>query len=217
MWHPLSHLRVSLGSAQTPALSITNLITHRQLSGGEQLSLWVKPRSHGAEQKQTSKGEKKETLTPDGAKSTRSKETRWTTWVNIRRLAAEKLTPTPKRKIWDNLQGETVYVFQKRQLLLHKCCLRSNHRPASWRHLKSEPDTPPPSPFTALHTHTPVAREQRDAHSSIGNFFFFKKNKIKARWGGKGGRRKKKVGALHWLLLWRDDSSLDLVAQRNSI
>lgn len=82
-------------------------------------------------------------------------------WVNIRRRRAENF---PRRKSGIICRG-TVYVFQKRQLLLHKCCLRSNHRPASWRHLKSEPDILLP-PFPSL---PPSAWGRPEAHSSIGN------------------------------------------------
>lgn len=100
-------------------------------------------------------------------------------WVNIRRRRGEN---SPQRKS-GIICRETVYVFQKRQLLLHKCCLRSNHRPASWRHLKSEPDIPP----------LPPAGGRPEAHSSIGN--------LKKPGGEKSER--------FWLLLCREDSSLN--------
>lgn len=89
-------------------------------------------------------------------------------WVNIRRRRAENF---PQRKS-GIICRETVYVFQKRQLLLHKCCLRSNHRPASWRHLKSEPDILLPaqsSPTTTPTSPPPPAWGRPEAHSSIGN------------------------------------------------
>lgn len=97
----------------------------------------------------------------------------------------------PKRKISDNLQGNRI-CSRERQLLLHKCCLRSNHRPASWRHLKSEPDILPSS-LLLPSLPPPPARERREAHSSIGN--------LKEPGG--------KIRALHWLLLCRGDSSLN--------
>lgn len=91
-------------------------------------------------------------------------------WVNIRRRRAENF---PQRKS-GIICRETVYVFQKRQLLLHKCCLRSNHRPASWRHLKSEPDIllpaqSSPLPAAAAAAAAPPAWGRPEAHSSIGN------------------------------------------------
>lgn len=104
------------------------------------------------------KKRKKKSAYTDGPKSTRSKEKRSDVGKYLKTLSG-KLSP---KKISDNLQGNRICISE-RQLLLHKCCLRSNHRPASWRHLKSEPDIQPPHPST------PPARERREAHSSIGN------------------------------------------------
>lgn len=120
-----------------PIFSITNLITYRQLSRGSNYRS-VKLCSHSIEKRRG-----KKSAYTDGPKSTRSKEKRSDVGKYLK-TPSGKLSP---KKISDNLQGNRICISE-RQLLLHKCCLRSNHRPASWRHLKSEPDIQPPHPST---------------------------------------------------------------------
>lgn len=121
-----------------PIFSITNLITYRQLSRGSNYRS-VKLCSHSIEKRRG-----KKSAYTDGPKSTRSKEKRSDVGKYLK-TPSGKLSP---KKISDNLQGNRICISE-RQLLLHKCCLRSNHRPASWRHLKSEPDIQPPPPLHA--------------------------------------------------------------------
>lgn len=154
-----------------PIFSITNLITCRQLSHG----------NNYRSVKLCSRSIEKKVLTQTDPNQHGSKEKRGDVGKYLKTQGG-KLSP---KKISDNLQGNRICIWE-RQLLLHKCCLRSNHRPASWRHLKSEPDIHPLHP-------TPPARERREAHSSIGNL---------KKPGGK-------IWALHWLLLCREDSSLN--------
>lgn len=155
-----------------PIFSITNLITCRQLSHGNNYRS-VKLCSRSIEKKKCL--HRRTQINTDQKRS-------GAMWVNIWRLRAENF-PQRKSQI---ICRETVYVFEKGSFCCISVALDLTTGLLLGDILKvnqtSTPSTPPPP-----------ARERREAHSSIGNL---------KKPGGK-------IWALHWLLLCREDSSLN--------